>query len=98
MTTTALLFQATFIALLCAMLVRSVRANHALIGLAGVAGLAAAADQHGAMAMLAPFLVVTVAVVQVGSRLLAGRRAKFSADEEAMLAGPPPRLPRAPAP
>ena len=95
MTATAVLFQATFLALLCAMLVRSVRANHALIGLAGIAGLAAAADQYGAMAMLAPFLVVTVAVVQVGSRLLADRRAKFSTDEDAMLAGPLTGLTRA---
>ena len=43
MTASTLLFQACFLALLCAMLVRSVRANHALIGLAGVAGIFMAA-------------------------------------------------------
>jgi len=95
MTATTVLFQATFLALLCAMLVRSVRANHALIGIAGAAGLAIAAREHGAMAMLAPLLVTLVALVQVGSRLLADRRAKFSSDEEAMLTGPLAGLTRA---
>jgi hypothetical protein len=95
MTATMVLFQACFLALLCAMLVRSVRSNHALIGLAGIAGIAMAARQEGAMEMLAPFLVVLVAVVQVGSRLLADRRSKFSADEEVMLTGPLTGLTRA---
>jgi hypothetical protein len=95
MTATTLLFQACFLALLCAMLVRSVRANHALIGVAGVAGIFIAARDQGAMEMLAPFLVALVALVQVGSRLLADRRAKFSADEEAMLTGPLAGLTRA---
>ena len=95
MTATAVLFQATFLALLCAMLVRSVRANHALIGLAGLTGLIYAMGQHGPMLLLLPFLVFLVAVVQVGSRLLADRRAKFSADEEVMLTGPLAGLTRA---
>ena len=95
MTASTVLFQATFLALLCALLVRSVRANHALIGLAGVAGLAVAASRHGAMAMLAPLLVALVAAVQVGSRFLADRRAKFSTHEEAMLTGPLAGLSRA---
>jgi hypothetical protein len=95
MTATTVLFQACFLALLCAMLVRSVRANHALIGLAGIAGLVVAAREQGAMEMLAPFLVALVALVQVGSRLLADRRAKFSGDEEAMLTGPLAGLTRA---
>jgi hypothetical protein len=95
MTASMLLFQACFLALLCAMLVRSVRANHALIGLAGIAGIFMAAGDQGAMEMLAPFLVALVALVQVGSRLLADRRAKFSADEEAMLTGPLTGLTRA---
>jgi len=95
MTATMVLFQATFLALLCAMLVRSVRANHALIGIAGATGLAVAASEFGAMAMLVPLLVFLVALVQVGSRLMADRRAKFSADEEAMLIGPLTGLTRA---
>lgn len=90
-----MLFQAIFVALLLAMLVRSVRFNHALIGVAGVAGLVYAWAQHGAMALLAPLLVVIVAIVQVTSRLVADRRARFSPDEEAMLAGPLAGLSRA---
>ncbi len=91
----AMLLQAMFLALLAAMLVRSVRFNHALIGAAGVVGLVYGWAQHGAAGLLAPLAVVIVALIQGISRLLADRRARFSSDEESMLAAPLAGLSRA---
>lgn len=90
-----LIYCAIFLAVLGALLVRSMRVNHALLGLAGIAGLAFAAGHFGPLAMLGPLLVMLVAAVQVAARLMADRRARFSAEEEAMLAGPLAGLSRA---
>ncbi|MFC7536785.1 cyclic nucleotide-binding domain-containing protein [Sphingomonas sp. GCM10030256] len=90
-----LLFQAVFALLLFALLVRSERLGHLLIGLAGAVGLAYGAREHGPLVLLAPFLVVLVAATQAASRYLAERKARFTADEERMLAGPLNGIPRA---
>lgn len=94
MTGEQLLFQAMFVLLLIALLVRSERLSHALIGAAGVLGIIYGWQHHGTLVMLAPFLVVIAALVQAGSRLLAARNARFTSDEEAMLSGPLKGIPR----
>ena len=94
MTGQTLFFQALFVLLLVALLVRSERLSHGLIGGAGLLGLLYGYGQHGTLALLAPFLVVVVALVQAASRILAARSARFTPREEAMLAGPLKRIPR----
>ncbi|WP_205481061.1 cyclic nucleotide-binding domain-containing protein [Sphingomonas arenae] len=94
MTGQTVFFQALFVVLLIALLVRSERTNHALIGGAGLLGLLYGYGEHGAFALLAPFLVAVVALVQAFSRLLAERSARFTPDEESMLSGPLKGIPR----
>lgn len=95
MSSSQLLFQAVFVLLLAALLVRSERLSQAMIGLAGLAGLAYGAHEHGPLVLLAPFLVVVLAIVQAASRFMAARKARFTADEDRMLAGPLKGIPRA---
>ncbi len=90
-----LLFQALFACLLLALLVRSPLIAHALIGGAAVAGLVYGFEELGPLALTVPFVVLIVAAVQVFNRLLADRAARFTPDEDAMLAGPLTGLGRA---
>ena len=94
MTGAQLLFQAMFVLLLAALLVRSERLGHAFIGCAGVLGMLYGWQHHGALVLLAPFLVALVALIQAASRALAARKARFTRDEEAMLHGPLKGIPR----
>jgi CRP-like cAMP-binding protein len=94
MTGAQLLFQAIFVLLLVALLVRSERLGKASIGAAGLLGMLYGWQHHGALVLLAPALVVLVALVQAASRLLAVRTARFTGDEEAMLKGPLKGIPR----
>ena len=94
MTGRTLFFQALFVLLLIALLVRSERLSHALIGGAGLLGLLYGYGQHGTLALLAPFLVAVVALVQAASRMMAARNARLTAEEEVMLTGPLKGVPR----
>lgn len=90
-----LLFQAVFVLLLLALLARSERLSHAAIGLAGLIGLLYGAAEHGPLVMLAPFLVLVVAITQAAARFMAARKARFTPDEEKMFAGPLKGIPKA---
>lgn len=90
-----LLYIAIFAAALAALLARSRLANHLLLGLAGGFGLIYGLSQHGLFATILPFLILIVAAVQTASLIAANRAARFTAEEDAMLAGPLAGLGRA---
>lgn len=95
MTAMPLLYVAIFAAALVALLARSRLANHLLLGLAGALGLAYGYQVHGLFGIVLPALILIVASVQAGSVLVANRAARFTPEEEAMLAGPMSGLGRA---
>ena len=95
MTAMPLLYVAIFAAALVALLARSRLANHLLLGLAGALGLAYGYQVHGLFGTVLPALILIVASVQAGSVLVANRAARFTPEEEAMLAGPMSGLGRA---
>lgn len=82
------LFVAMFAVVLAALMAQSRLVNHLLLGVAGVAGLMYGFVQHGWVAALLPMLIVGVAAVQAASAAAANRAAKFTPEEETMLAGP----------
>ena len=89
------LYIAIFAAALAALVARSRLASHLLLGLAGGFGLIYGLSQHGPFATILPFLILIVAAVQTASLIAANRAARFTAEEDAMLAGPLAGLGRA---
>ena len=83
-----LLYVAIFAAALGALVARARLANHLLLGLAGGVGLVYGLSQHGLFAAILPFLILVVAGVQAASVIAANRAARFTAEEDVMLAGP----------
>lgn len=94
MTGGQLLFQAIFLLLIVALLVRSERVAHGLIGASGLLGVVYGWQHLGPLALLAPVLLALVAIIQAASRVLAARKARFTTEEEAMLSGPLKGIPR----
>lgn len=94
MTGGQLLFQAIFLLLIVALLVRSERVAHGLIGASGLLGVVYGWQHLGPLALLAPVLLALVAIIQAASRILAARKARFTTEEEAMLSGPLKGIPR----
>ena len=97
MTVLLALFIAMFAATLAALIARSRLANHLLLGVAGAIGLFYGFTQHGLLAAVFPFAILVVAAIQAASLLAANRAARFTGEEERMLAGPLAGLGRAPA-
>jgi hypothetical protein len=95
MTVTLGLYIGIFASVLAALLVRTRLASHLLLGTAGGLGLIYGLSIDGVLSVILPFLVLIVAAVQVASIMGADRAAKFSTEEEAMLAGPLAGLGRA---
>ena len=91
------LFVAMFAASLAALVARSRLANHLWLGVAGAIGLVYGFTQHGLLAAVLPFAILVVAAVQAASVLATNRAARFTGEEERMLAGPLAGLGRAPA-
>ena len=95
MTASLGLYIAIFAAILVALLARSRLTNHLMLGLTGLLGLLYAIGQHGLFGVILPLLILVVAGVQAASVLIANRAARFTSEEEAMLAGPLTGLGRA---
>lgn len=95
MSVMVILYVAIFAAALAALVARTRLANHLLLGVAGAFGLIYGLSQHGVFAAILPFLILIVAGVQATSVIAANRAARFTAEEDAMLAGPLAALGRA---
>ena len=95
MSVMVMVYIAIFAAALAALVSRSRLANHLLLGLAGGLGLVYGLSQHGLFAAILPFFILVVAGVQAASIIAANRAARFTAEEDVMLAGPLAALGRA---
>ena len=91
------LFIAMFAASLAALVARSRMANHLWLGVAGAIGLAYGLTQHGLFAAVLPTVILVVAIFQAANAFMANGAARFTEEEERMLAGPLAGLGRAPA-
>lgn len=95
MTTALGLYIGIFAAVLAALIGRKRLTNHVMLGIAGAFGLLYGMTAHGMLGVILPFLILIVAGVQVVSVLGANKRARFTAEEQAMFDGPLKGLGRA---
>ena len=89
------LYIGIFAAVLVGLIARRRLTNHVVLGIAGALGLLYGMTAHGMLGVILPFLILIVAGVQAVSVLSANRAARFTPEEEAMLAGPLKGLGRA---